>query len=94
LNHPNSQTFQKNNPFTAKLISDTNKQAVITEFSRANQQFLAALKTWDDPTLDQYAMPHPLLGLLSAREMMYECHYHNQHHAISMQTQYQQYFNK
>ncbi len=35
---------------------------------------------WSEPELDRYAMPHPVLGLLSVREMLFFTVYHNQHH--------------
>ena len=35
---------------------------------------------WSEPELDGYAMPHPVLGLLSVREMLFFTVHHNQHH--------------
>lgn len=35
---------------------------------------------WSEPELDQYALPHPVLGLLSVREMLYFTVLHNRHH--------------
>lgn len=41
---------------------------------------LAALGHWDDGGLDAYQLPHPLIGNLTLREMLYFTHYHHQHH--------------
>lgn len=35
---------------------------------------------WEESDIDQYAMPHPVLGLLSVREMLFFTVLHNRHH--------------
>ena len=35
---------------------------------------------WSEPALDRYRLPHPLLGLLTVREMLFFTLYHNAHH--------------
>ena len=37
-------------------------------------------KNWKDTQLDQYIVPHPLLGKITLREMGYFTIYHVQHH--------------
>jgi hypothetical protein len=41
----------------------------------------AAIHRWDDVSLDRYRLPHPLLGKLTVREMLYFTIYHLGHHA-------------
>ena len=41
---------------------------------------------WEESELDQYAVPHPVLGLLSMREMLFFTVYHNQHHLNGVQA--------
>jgi hypothetical protein len=36
--------------------------------------------TWSEPALDRYFMPHPVLGLLTVREMLFFTALHNAHH--------------
>jgi len=38
------------------------------------------LDTWNESDLDQYILPHPLLGKLTMREMMYFTIHHAVHH--------------
>lgn len=45
----------------------------------------AALRGWDECRLDTLWLPHPLLGLLSIREMMFFTLYHNSHHVLGVQ---------
>ena len=40
-----------------------------------------AVRRWDEPALDHYRLPHPLLGKLTVREMLYFTLYHLGHHA-------------
>ncbi len=41
----------------------------------------SAMRRWDDAALDHYRLPHPLLGKLTVREMLYFTLYHLGHHA-------------
>jgi len=41
----------------------------------------AVLERWDDKRLDRYQLPHPVLGKLTVREMLFFTLYHNKHHA-------------
>lgn len=41
---------------------------------------IARIPAWDEPALDRYRLPHPLLGKLTVREMLLFTLYHNAHH--------------
>jgi hypothetical protein len=41
----------------------------------------AAIVRWDDAALDRIRLPHPILGKLTVREMLYFSLYHLAHHA-------------
>jgi DinB family protein len=43
-------------------------------------RLLAALTRWSEWSLDHLVMPHPALGKLTAREMLFFTIYHNTHH--------------
>jgi len=40
----------------------------------------SAVEPWSEKALDRYRMPHPLLGKLTVREMLFFTLYHNLHH--------------
>ncbi len=44
----------------------------------------AAIRRWNDEDLDRYRLPHPLLGKLTVREMLFFTVYHNYHHPHSV----------
>ncbi|WP_424951384.1 DinB family protein [Deinococcus sp.] len=41
---------------------------------------------WEEGDIDQYAMLHPVLGLLSVREMLYFTVLHNRHHLSGVEA--------
>lgn len=43
-------------------------------------ELTSALGGWQDPELDRLQLPHPILGTLSVREMMFFTVYHTAHH--------------
>lgn len=57
------------------------KEALIARWSDANAQLLAAVEKWDESELDHYQLPHPLIGKLTVREMIFFTIYHNLRHA-------------
>jgi hypothetical protein len=48
----------------------------------------AVEKKWSEEELDKYIFPHPLLGKLTAREMLYFTAYHAQHHKEIVEKYY------
>jgi len=44
------------------------------------QALESAVEPWSEKSLDRYRMPHPLLGKLTVREMLFFTLYHNLHH--------------
>lgn len=80
-----------NNPFirpverTADAGAD--QEAVLDAYRASNERLQAAVRTWADADLDTRAMPHPLIGLLSVREMLGWALYHDGHHLAGMRRQ-------
>jgi hypothetical protein len=53
----------------------------IMEFHRlAVEELVALFLRWPEQALDRRSLPHPLLGPLTVREMLYFTLYHNRHH--------------
>ena len=46
----------------------------------AQIQATTVLRNWRDTDLDKYFLPHPLLGKLTIREMLFFTLYHDRHH--------------
>jgi len=56
------------------------QRALLAEWEKCARELTDAVKTWSDRDLDQSILPHPLLGNLTMREMIFFTLYHNTRH--------------
>lgn len=54
---------------------------VIKNWVSVSQLLTTNMNSWPEKKLDTYLLPHPLLGNLTIREMLFFTLYHNKHHA-------------
>ena len=54
--------------------------AITGEFARTNAELRRNIARWRDRKLDRFQLPHPLLGKLTVREMLFFTLYHQRHH--------------
>jgi hypothetical protein len=57
------------------------KQHLIASWIKAGSGLVSAAEGWTEADLDLYQLPHPLLGKLTIREMLFFTIYHNLRHA-------------
>jgi hypothetical protein len=53
---------------------------LVNDLANAISDLARAVGKWDDSELDRYGMPHPLLGDLTVREMLFFTLLHYRHH--------------
>lgn len=53
---------------------------VLARWARVNERLRGALQGWSERDLDRLRLPHPLLGKITSREMLFFTLYHDQHH--------------
>jgi len=53
---------------------------VINTFVATHQKLIAKISNWKDEDLDHFLLPHPLLGKITLREMLYFTDFHILHH--------------
>jgi DinB superfamily len=56
------------------------REGVLTTWRAANADLRARIARWNEAALDRYVLPHPALGRLTVREMLFFTLYHNAHH--------------
>lgn len=61
------------------------KQRILTGWNGAGRRLEQELAGWSEEALDRLALPHPLLGKLSVREMLFFTLYHTMHHVNDVQ---------
>jgi uncharacterized damage-inducible protein DinB len=57
------------------------KSNLLEQFSNASAELVAVTEKWNEKELDEYLLPHPLIGKLTVREMLFFTIYHNLRHA-------------
>ena len=53
---------------------------LLARWQRVNSRLRASLERWSDRNLDRIRLPHPILGKITAREMVFFTIYHGHHH--------------
>lgn len=56
------------------------REDVMMSWRSAASALHAGIRLWPESSLDRFRLPHPVLGRLSVREMLFFTLYHNAHH--------------
>lgn len=64
------------------------RQQIINDYQQISEKLIKAIKNWRDEELDKYILPHPLLGKLTVREMLFFTIHHTRHHHNHLKEQY------
>ena len=57
------------------------KKELLDQWSKASADLVSVAEKWEEDDLDQYQLPHPIIGKLTVREMLFFTIYHNLRHA-------------
>ena len=61
--------------------AEEKKKELLDQFSKAGAELVSVAEKWDEDELDGNLLPHPLIGRLTIREMLFFTIYHNLRHA-------------
>ena len=67
-------------PFIPPVISFEQKDLLIKKYDLHKQKLISKIQKQSEEDLDKYILPHPLLGKLTLREMLFFTIHHNEHH--------------
>ncbi len=67
-------------PFIPPVISWNQKDKLLNKFKKESDTIYRLMNKYSESHLDQYLLPHPLLGKITIREMLFFSVYHIQHH--------------
>ena len=59
---------------------------LLARWQRVNARLTASLERWSDRNLDRIQLPHPILGKITAREMVFFIIYHGDHHIAAAKS--------
>lgn len=71
--------------FIPPSINYSQKKALLHTLQSLTKKLCAKAASASEESLDKYILPHPLLGKLTLREMLYFTAYHVQHHQLLIQ---------
>jgi hypothetical protein len=63
-----------------RVEADSSQAQIVKAYIQAGTNLREAAQTWSETELDAKAMPHPVLGSISIREMLEFVVYHELHH--------------
>ena len=61
-------------------IKKGSKEVLLKNYMKQSEALVKIINLWKDKDLDQYMLPHPFLGKLIIREMLYFSIYHTEIH--------------
>ncbi|MEW6403348.1 MAG: DinB family protein [Chloroflexota bacterium] len=68
-------------PQSSAANAEQKRAEILAEWSKVSEELVTAAEKWDEKDLDLYLLPHPLIGKLTIREMLFFTIYHNLRHA-------------
>ena len=67
-------------PFIPPLSILKKKDELMKKYTEQKQKLISKIEKQSEKDLDVYILPHPLLGKVTLREMLYFTIHHNEHH--------------
>jgi len=62
------------------------QQKALAQWDACGKLLLKKLDRWSDSQLDQYQVPHPLIGMLTIREILFFTIFHTHHHLQNVKS--------
>ena len=73
-------------PFIPPVISFKRKDGLIKKYEQHKMKLTTKIEKQSEEDLDKYILPHPLLGKVTLREMLFFTIHHNEHHLESLKN--------
>lgn len=70
--------------FVSKNVESISKEEFLENWNLIGSKFPSRIDQWSESSLDRFRLPHPLLGKLTVREMLFFTVFHNEHHLRTM----------
>jgi hypothetical protein len=70
--------------FVSENVESISKEKFLENWNLIGSKFPSRIDPWSENSLDRFKLPHPLLGKLTVREMLFFTIFHNEHHFRTM----------
>lgn len=67
-------------PYIPPIVHFENKSILVKKYELQKQKLIRKIEKQKEKNLDKYILPHPLLGKITLREILFFTIYHNEHH--------------
>ena len=67
-------------------VSKQRINAITKKYRSQSEALAKSISKWNEKDLSNYLLPHPLIGKLTIREMLYFTIYHTHHHLLLMKA--------
>lgn len=74
--------------FVPASVAPEDKPRLLAALRREGERLVEVAGTWSEADLDKYVLPHPLLGDLTIRGMLFFTHHHMGHHLETLKRDY------
>ncbi|MBP9151216.1 MAG: DinB family protein [Flavobacteriales bacterium] len=74
--------------YIPREVKKEEREELVNRFDIEMNILIRNVQKWSEKNLDQTAVPHPLLGNLTMREMLYFTIYHTEHHLKVLEDRY------
>lgn len=74
--------------FLPKPVTVDKKSKMLLSYQGERDRLIRCVDSWQEEQLDSYLLPHPLLGKMLVREMLFFTIFHNQHHLQNLRENY------
>ncbi|PCJ65236.1 MAG: hypothetical protein COA58_10275 [Bacteroidetes bacterium] len=71
-------------PFISEEGKSFNKDSMLNHWGMTGNKLEKHIRKWSDNNLDKVLIPHPLLGKMMVREILFFTHFHTEHHLKSL----------
>lgn len=72
-------------PFRSEENKTFSREDMLNHWRLTLSKFEQRINNWSDKNLDKVLLPHPLLGKMMVRELLFFTHFHTLHHLKSLQ---------
>ncbi|UYQ93546.1 DinB family protein [Chitinophaga horti] len=84
-----SKGFAATREYIPGIIELSHREPLLKQFYQQKERLIQQIESWTEEELDNYVLPHPLLGKITIREVLYFTAYHTAHHLHDLQTREQ-----
>ncbi|MEZ4771721.1 MAG: DinB family protein [Bacteroidia bacterium] len=74
--------------FRPSAVSLSQKEEMLLSFNQELKRLIKKVNHWSEKDLSHYIVPHPLLGKITVRELIFFTIYHTEHHLKIIQRDY------